>query len=191
MRQNPSLLGHLLHLRSRIGDGDEAAPVAAGALEEILLEDVRFERRSRFAGDDKQRARQVDAAFDREQLRRVGGIEHVQLGESVLLSEGERVHFRAEAGSAHPQQQDVRESALPYVFGELDELIGGIQLRLDDIQPAEPLALIGAGPQRGVLGPETRDFAAARHAPVVERALQCRALIRIQRERSWRGHRSD
>ena len=54
------LFGHLLHLRARIGDGDEAAPVAAGALEEILLEDVRFERRSRLAGDDKQRARQVD-----------------------------------------------------------------------------------------------------------------------------------
>ena len=98
--------------------------------------------------------------------------------------------FGAQARPAHPQQKDVRESALSYVLGELDELIGRIELRFDDIQPAEPLALIGAGPQRGVLGPQTRDFVAAAPgvAPIGERALQCRVLIRTQRERSWRGH---
>src|SRR5665213_881027 len=175
-------LGHLLHLRAGIGDGDEAAGVAAGTLEEILLEDVRFERRSRLAGDDKQRARQIDAALNGQDLRRVSGIEHVQLGEPVRLAEGARVHFRAEAGPAHTEQQDVRESTLPYVLGELGELAGVVQLRLDNIQPAEPPALIRAGPQRGIPGPKTCDFIAG--APVVENAFERRALIRTQREGS-------
>ena len=95
------LLGDLLHLRSRIRDGDEAASVAAGALEEILLEDVRLERRSGFAGDDEQRARQVHAALDRENLRRVGGIEDVQLGKSVALAE-RRVRGLRGTGSTRP-----------------------------------------------------------------------------------------
>ena len=42
-------------------------------------------------------------------LRRIGGIEHVQLREACDLAEGHRQHFRTQTGTAHAQQQDVGE----------------------------------------------------------------------------------
>ena len=62
--------GHLLHLRSGVGDRDEVAADFIGAdrllraLEEILFEDVGFERAARFAGDDEQRLRNIDLMFE-------------------------------------------------------------------------------------------------------------------------------
>ena len=59
-------LGHLLHFRAGIGDGDEAVADFVRAdrllhpLEKILLEDVGFERAAGLAGDDEERLRQVD-----------------------------------------------------------------------------------------------------------------------------------
>ncbi len=32
------------------------------------------------------------------------------------------------------------------------------ELLLHDVQPAQPIAFVGAGPERGVLLPEARDF---------------------------------
>src|SRR5207302_7233491 len=61
--------GHLLKRRSRIGDSDEvlADPSVAHylphPLEEILFENVGFQRASRFAGDDEQRALQIQLAL--------------------------------------------------------------------------------------------------------------------------------
>jgi len=61
MCRNLSFLRHVLHLRLRIGDGDEPVSrflLANGFLyarEKILLVDVGFERSAGLAGDDKQR----------------------------------------------------------------------------------------------------------------------------------------
>src|SRR5438309_9740462 len=65
---------HLLHLRTGISDGAEAAAIAPGALEEVLLEDIRLERAARFAGNDKQRLLQIDAGLRRPYLSPLGGM---------------------------------------------------------------------------------------------------------------------
>ena len=117
-------LGDLLHLRSGIGDGDEAAArfVRADgllhALEEILLENVGLERGAGLAGDDEQGLRQIDFVFERLDLRRIGGIEHVQFGEAGDLAEGLAQHFGAKTGSAHAEQQDIGEVFLLGVFDD-------------------------------------------------------------------------
>ena len=75
-------LGHLLHVRARIGDGDEVFPGLCRAdnllhaLEEILLEDVRLERAAGLARHDKNCFREIEFRLKRLDLRRVGGIEH-------------------------------------------------------------------------------------------------------------------
>ena len=66
---------HLLHLRTGISDGDEAAAIAPGALEEVLLEDIRLERAARFAGNDKQRLLQIDAGLKRNTTTALANID--------------------------------------------------------------------------------------------------------------------
>ena len=84
-------LGDLLHFRAGIGDGDEAAAgfVRADGLlhpfEEVLLENIGLERGAGLAGDDEQRPGQVDFVLGGLDLRRIGGIEHVQLGKPAIL----------------------------------------------------------------------------------------------------------
>ncbi len=108
-------LGDLLHFRAGIGDGDEAAAglVRADGLlhpfEEVLLENIGLERGAGLAGDDEQRLGQVDFVFGCLDLRRIGGIEHVQSREACDLAEGHRQHVGAQTGTAHAQQQDVGE----------------------------------------------------------------------------------
>src|SRR5207253_10240894 len=86
------LLRDLLQLRARVGDRNEAlwrlllADHFRHMLEEVLLEDVRLERRAGFARDDEERGREVDLALQRLQLGRVGRVEDSELRESVLLS---------------------------------------------------------------------------------------------------------
>ena len=76
-------LRDVLHLRVRIGDGDETV---AGlfvpdrlndALVEVLLEDVGLQRRARLAGDDEQRPLDVDGVLRGLDLRRVGRVQDV------------------------------------------------------------------------------------------------------------------
>ena len=83
------------------------------AVEEILLEDVRLERRSRFARDDEERVLQIDLVLERLHLRRVGRIEHVQFREPGDRPEGLLHHFGTEARSPHSQQHHVGEAGAP------------------------------------------------------------------------------
>ena len=53
------------------------------------------------------RLRQIDFVLERLDLRRIGGIEHVQFGEAGDLAEGFLQYVGAETGTAHAQQQDV------------------------------------------------------------------------------------
>ena len=124
------------------------------ALEEILLEDVRLERRARFARDDEERVAQIDFALERSDLRRIGRIEHVQLREAGDLAERRPHHFGTEARSAHAQQQHMGEAGAPaplrrYAVNRSDVR----QLAVGDAEPAEPLRLVLAGPQRRRRGP--------------------------------------
>ena len=71
-------LGHLLHLGAGIGDGDEVlagfilADSLLHAIEEILLEDIWFQRAAGLAGDDAQRFCQINLVFNGLDLRRIG-----------------------------------------------------------------------------------------------------------------------
>ncbi len=117
----PIALGDLLQLRAGIGDGDEARSRLARrrpplrALEEILLQDIRLERAAGLARHDEERSGRIDRAFDGPDLRRIGRIEHQQLGAAGLLPERLGQHLRSEARSAHAEKQDVGEALLPDV----------------------------------------------------------------------------
>ncbi len=99
--------GGLLQLRAGIGDGDEAVPnlflahFSFHSLEEILLVNVGFQRAARFARDDAKRALEVHFLFDRLDLHRIRGVQHVKFGKTFDLPESHAQDFRAKAGSAH------------------------------------------------------------------------------------------
>ena len=78
-------------------------------------------------------------------LRRIGGIEHVQLGKPGDLAEGHAQHFRAKAGSAHAQQQDVREAAALGVLGNLAKLVDAAR-SVRRVMPSQPSHLASSVP---------------------------------------------
>ena len=109
-------LRRLLQRRAGIGDRNEAM---AGldlrpdrlrdALVEIILHRVRFGGAAGLAGDDEHGVGDVDPGLHRPDLRRIGGIQHVQLREAGLLAEGLGQHLRPEARSAHAEHDGVGE----------------------------------------------------------------------------------
>ena len=121
-------LGDLLHFRSGIGDGDEMAAGLvlanrqAGAGKEVLLENVGLESRSRFAGNDEQSFRRIQAVKPLD-LRGIGRIEHVQLREARDVSESFVQNFGAEAGPAHAEQENIGEAGGFYVRRQGAEII--------------------------------------------------------------------
>ena len=50
--------------------------------------------------------------LDRLDLRGIGGIQNVQLGEALDLAEGQPQNFRAKARAAHAEQQRMLELGL-------------------------------------------------------------------------------
>src|SRR4051812_32248500 len=77
-------LSFLLQLGAGIGNRDETAAgffLADGllnALQEMLLENVRLERRARFARYDEEWLLQIDCLFKRLHLRRIGRIQYMR-----------------------------------------------------------------------------------------------------------------
>ncbi len=140
----PELVGFrdLLHFGAGIGDGHEAVAgflrtnLLPDLLEKILLVDVWFERAPGFAGDDADRAFEIDLGLDGFDLRGVSGIQHVQRGETLDLAKSHAQNFRAEAGPAHAQQQRMLELGLLYVGGDFLEHIELRKLLFGDVQPA-------------------------------------------------------
>ncbi len=57
-------------------------------------------------------------------------------GKPGVCGEGQSKHLRAKAGSAHAEQQNVRESAALNFVGERLQFAGGGKLLVDDIEPA-------------------------------------------------------
>ena len=69
--------GNLLHFRARICDGEATAGFlradqSCDTVEEILLENVRLERRARLARDDEERVPQIDFVLESLHLSRIG-----------------------------------------------------------------------------------------------------------------------
>src|SRR5258708_6387287 len=157
-------LGDLLHLGAWVGDGDEAiagfllAHLGFNALEKVLFVNVGLKRASRLARDDANGAFEVHFRFNGLDLRGVGGIENVQLGITFDLSKGHAQNFGTEAGAAHAQQERMLESRLLYVLGNLLQSVYVRELLFGNGEPAEPITLVRATPERSILLPQARDF---------------------------------
>ncbi len=67
------------------------------------------------------RALEIELRLKRFDLRGIGGIENVQLGEALDLAERQSQDFRAEARAAHAEQQRVLELRLLDVGGDVLE----------------------------------------------------------------------
>ncbi len=89
------------------------------------------------------RLRQIDLVLECLDLRRIGGIEHVQFGEAGDLAESHAQHFRAQARSAHAEQQDVGEAFFLHVCDCGAQLVAVRDLLLGDAEPAQPLGFVG------------------------------------------------
>ncbi len=174
-RAEPFVARRLFERRAWVGDSDEPlrrfgrADRLLGALVEILLEDVGFERAAGFARHQEQRPPDVDAGFEVPDLRRVSRVQHMQLGVGRLAAEGLGENLWAEARATHAQQQHILEAGTLYVVGEVLEMPDPLQLLVDDIEPTEPVGFVRLCPQRGVRGPKPPDLAFL--TPVLERTL--------------------
>ena len=74
-------------------------------------------------------------------------------GKPGLRAESLGKDLGAEARPAHAEQQHVAEPAGPHVAGEVFERGDRLLLLADDAEPAEPLGLVGFGPQRRIAMP--------------------------------------
>jgi hypothetical protein len=140
------------------------------AVVEVGVKDVGLERGSRLARHDHERARQIHGALDSGDLRRYGGVEHVQLGAARQLPECFRQHLGAKARAAHAEQEHMPQSRSASLAAErlqVAELAGEVVRRC---QPPQPPRLVGAGPERGVARPQP--IGIARAVPGIGRQLQ-------------------
>ncbi len=192
----PVGLGDLLEPRARIGDRDESAARALrpddlpGALEEVLLEDVRLERAPGLRRDDEERLRDVHLPLERPDLGGIGGVEHEHLGESVDPAERLLQHLGAEARASHAEQERPREALTRDVVGHAAEAVDAARLVLGDPEPAEPARFVGARPEAGVARPEATHFPRCR--PLLERLPHAlleiggqRPCLAVHRYRPW------
>src|SRR5260370_1766012 len=151
----------MLHLRTRLGTRNEAMPGfffsddCLDPCEEILFVNVGFEGAAGFAGDDEQRALQVDLGFNGFDLRGISGVEDMQLGKSFDLAEGNPQDFRAKARTSHAEQKRVLESSLLYFGSKRSQSAAVCHLVIGDAKPAEPMILVGSGPKPTVAPPQT------------------------------------
>jgi hypothetical protein len=103
------LIGASLQRGSRIGYGDEVltglvlASQRADAVEEIVQENIGFQRAAGLGGDDEQRLAEVDRLLDRLDLGGVGAVQHVEMRPARLPLEGLAQHLRPQARTAHSQ----------------------------------------------------------------------------------------
>src|SRR6185312_11182662 len=87
-------------------------------------------------------------------LRRICAVQHVEARPAGLPSEDLAQHLRTQARASHSQQDGVGEPALLHLLSKIMQPADIGQLLLDDVQPANPLVLIGPRPERFVAGPE-------------------------------------
>ncbi len=136
----------LLELGARIGDRRERR--AASALEEVVELGSRLEGRSGLRRRDEERPPEVDPILEPPDRARMRRVEHVQL----VGRERAPDHLRGEARPAHPEQHDVLEVGLEPV-----ELFQPLEHPPRLVEPAEPVALVRAAPDRRVTGPDPVD----------------------------------
>ena len=97
-------------MATKCGAPRRRRPRPLHAVEEVLLEDVRLERAARLAGDDDERAREIDAALDVRHLRRARSSPGRAVRARRAAVRTCEPDLGAEAGAAHAEQQRVREA---------------------------------------------------------------------------------
>ncbi len=161
----------LLERRAGIRDRDEARAVAAGLGPERVGEAVGLDRRARLRRDGEQRA------IDRHGAHGVGigRIEHVQPVAVMELAD----HERSEARAAHAAENGALVARAQRPRPGLQ--LGKPALRLaDGIDPAQPLVLAGARPERGVAREQPRDLCSLVHALAGASACAFSSMVAIR-----------
>jgi hypothetical protein len=110
--------------RAVVSDGDEVIGPARNArrLEpgpEVGGHRVGLDRAAGLAGQEEERAREIDRRVDRGHRTRVRRVEHLERRPPDPDAEHRTDDFGRETRAAHPEQHDVRESAGANAIGEL------------------------------------------------------------------------
>ena len=107
-RAEPVRLGHLLHLRAGVGDGDEVLPGAVARRRACVTRSKKYCLKTfgssvlpDLLATMTSVCVEVDPRLQAGHLRGVGGVEHVQVGRAVDVAEGEADDLRA-PGSTRP-----------------------------------------------------------------------------------------
>ena len=109
---------------------------------------------------------EINLAFERLDLRRIGGIEHVQLREAGDAAESLLEHFGAKTGSAHAEQENVGESsAFASRGGRLQVVVLRDLLSVMSSHPSQSASSVPVHNDAIVL-PQAADFSG--RAPVVD-----------------------
>ena len=155
-------LGLCFELGARVGDRHQA--LRGLALTQCLLQrsckarlqDRRLQRATRLAGHQHQSLGEVQAALDARHLRRIGGIQHRQAREARRRTIGAGQNFGAQARTAHPEQQHIRQAFLTDALdkGAQSSHLGRTHSRR--IQPLEPLGFVAIGPHTRIARPDAR-----------------------------------
>ena len=116
-------------------------------LQEIGHENIGFQRTTRLAGDNKRCVFKVNHGFHRLNLRRIGRVQHDQLGITRLLPEGLGDDLGCHAGTTHPQQHDLPDATIDQAAYHYFHLIKLLPRLLHNIQPPQPVSLIAATPE--------------------------------------------
>jgi hypothetical protein len=111
---------------------------------------ARLERRPGLGRCDEERPVDVERVLQAPDRRRVGRVEDVE----VLGLEQAPHHFGGETRSAHPEQDDVLDLD---AGGVLHQLVDTLAHPRRLVQPAEPLRLVGARPDRRIAFPDPLD----------------------------------
>ena len=145
-------LRQLLEGRARIRNGDELVAMPTCLFPEVLEVRERLERPAGLRRDDEHRLAQVERLLGVPDHRGVRGVEHVQL----LCAERALQHLGGQRGTAHAEEDERVEPAAGS-SGELDDLARALPHSLWLVEPAEPLVLVRAGPDRAVSLPDPLD----------------------------------
>ncbi len=148
-----ALLRQDLQRGARVRDRDEPLASPAGLLPEVVRVRARLERRARLRGGDEQRALEIDLRLERPDRPRVRRVEDVERGGAERPPQ----HLGGEARAAHPEQDDRVEPLLRDRVREGRQLPDPLAHLPRLVQPAEPLRLVGAGPDGGVALPDPVD----------------------------------
>ena len=93
----------------------------------------------------------------------------MQLGKAGNRAESHLQHFRTKTGTAHAQQEKIREALLLYGFDHRANILAVGILLFRDIKPAQPVSFVRAGPKGGVTLPQTANLSGC--TPLIDTRL--------------------